>query len=163
MTPEEFEVRVASFRRMARPGRNLYLWCGPLDRLRRITGNEAVCTGMLDLPGIRPSVGAEEIRRDIAVEVGRWLRAIAEASPRFSIAVLHDLALWAAYRVGLEAIYQYHASDRRMTVLCAGVSPIPAFPLPESLVYNSRAVQQYFRDSVSPENIVEDANGSRTY
>ena len=162
MTAEEFEVRVASFRRMARPGRNLNLWCGPLDRLRRITGSEAVYTGMLDLPGIRPAIGAEEIRRYMVVEVGRWLQTAAEASPRFSIAVLHSLAPWAAYHVGLEMIYQYHASDRRMTVLCADVSPTPAFALPESLVYNPRAVQQYFRELVSPENIVEDSNGPST-
>lgn len=163
MTAKEFEIRVASFRRMARPGRNLYLWCGPLDRLRQMTGNEAVCKDMMDLLAIRPSVGAEEIRRDIAVEVGRCLRAVAEASPQFSIAVLHGLALWAAYRVGLEAIYQHHASDRRMTVLCADVSPTPTCVLPESLVYNSRAVQQYFRELISAENIVEDSNGTHTH
>jgi len=163
VTAREFEIRVASFRRMALPGRNLYLWCGPLDRLRQITGDEAFCRDMMDLLAIRPTAGAEEIRRDIAVEIRRCLRAVAEANPQLSIAVLHGLALWAGYRVGLEAVYEHHASDRRMTVLCADVSPTATSVLPESLVYNSRAVQQYFRELVSAENIVEDSNGTHTH
>jgi len=164
VTRTDFAGRIGSFRRGACSGRNLYLWCDTLDSLRGITGVDNVYqSALLDLPGIQTMPSAGETRRAIADGVGQWLLNVSESAPRLSIAVLHGLGPWCAYRAGLEMVYEIHASDRRMTVLCAPIAPPPPSHLPSAFSYHPRAIQQYFRELIPVEYVVEDSNGSSSH
>ena len=164
MTLSEFSSCVNRFRRGACPGRNLYLYCGRSDTLLNAIGNESVHQiSVFDLPGVDVKTSVDEIRQMLVAGLNQWFTALNTNSPRCSIAVLHDLALFAAYNLGIDSVYARHASDRRMTVFCAPRSPVPPTDLLPLFDYEPLLIQRYFRQLVSPDYIVEDFNGTVRY
>ena len=161
MTPEQFTAAVVSFRKRALPGRNLYLWCGEKRSLLEILGTESVVkVSALDLPDSEPDAGADRVSRAFERSLDTWFDTVTTESPTYSIAVIHDVAVLAYHKVSLHAIYQRHASDRRMTVLCAEPSPQVSPSLPGVFEYNPQATHRYFRGQLSPDYVVEVASNA---
>lgn len=157
MTAREFAQLVSSFRNSARPGRNLYLWCGKAQKLSDMLGSLNVnFISLLDLPGLQPVPSSEEAKSLIESSLELWLKGVVEINPQYSIAVIKDTELQAFYGIGLEKVYLHHASDRRMTILC--VEPPPKFrqTIPLPLDYSMSVVEQYYRRLFPPQNIIEE-------
>jgi hypothetical protein len=111
---------------------------------------------MLDLCGVHHEAGAREVRRALEDGLSQWLQELAQRNPARSVAVIEGLAVGAFYQVRLGLIYQHHASDRRMTVLCTPPSPSLTQALPPPLEYNPLAAQQFYSNLLPADQIVED-------
>ena len=156
MKPGEFRQILERFRRGALPGRNLYLWCGPLSQLSETIGTGPVAKmSVLELPGITATASADQTVRMLQTGLSDWIRSVIEGSPQRSIAVLYDLESLAHYKIGVERIYLDHANDRRMTFLCAPLRTPAPEGLPTQLKYNPAAAQSFYRQLISPSAVVE--------
>lgn len=155
MTPRQFEDLIRSFRRGTALGRNLYLWCGNRDPLEQIIGGDSEEVDLLELctPAFGP--GTTKIRGELEESLGDRLQEIARNQPNRSIALIDGLALGAHYKIQLGQIYQYHANNRRLTVLCASPGRQLTRVLPGPLAYDPLASQNYYRQMLPPNQIVE--------
>ena len=157
MTVQEFAHLVSSFRKNARPGRNVYLWLGTLQGLLETVGTEYVKhISLLDLPGLQPVPSAEEAQTLIESSLEQWLHEVIHMNQKCSIAVISDIALLAYYGIGLEKVYLHHASDRRMTVMCIETLPLFKHILPPALDYGMPVASQYYRRLFPPQHIIEE-------
>jgi hypothetical protein len=163
MTPQEFSERIDSFRRGTALGKNLYLWCANLGALEQIIGEDAARVDLLELCTPEFGPGTSKIRRRLEESLGHRLQEIASGQSGRSIALIDGLALGAHYRVQLEQVYQHHANDRRLTVLCASPGRTLTHVLPGSLAYDPFVSQNYYRQMLAPGQIVEEAgNGTNS-
>lgn len=157
MRPDELDQCLQRFSRGSIPGRNLYLWCGSCDSLRKLLQkHETEEASAIDLPGLEPRGSGEETASALETAISNWLLEVTSRHPQRSIAVLHDVELLARYRVGLGRVYQLHASDRRLTILCAPTLHAPTFHLPDGIRFDGRAASRYFRALLPPQAIVEE-------
>ena len=163
MTIDEFVEKVSAFRSGHLPGRNVYLWCGSADDMEKSIGIDRVNRiDLLDLFLKDPIDDGDTRKVGLDNRLREWLNGVLDARPVRSIALIEGLEIGAFYKMDLHGIYNLHADERRMTILCSeeteGLRPI----LPQTMSYDPMAVRQFYRGMIANHDKIVEAveNGS---